>query len=125
MRAPPITGVRGRVIMGMWDGLLGGIVGAEMATVVNSLIQQHGGIQGIVAQLEQQGLGGVARSWLANGPNQPISPAQLSQVFGSGMLGELAAKTGLSPQELAQKLSQALPTAIDKLTPNGTVPAKS
>ena len=111
--------------MGFLDGLLGGIVGAEMATVVNSLIQQHGGIQGIIGQLEQQGLGGVARSWIANGPNQPISPAQLSQVFGSGMLGELAAKSGLSPQELAQKLSQALPAAIDKLTPNGTIPPKS
>jgi uncharacterized protein YidB (DUF937 family) len=110
--------------MGLFDGLLGGIVGAEMATVVNSLIQQHGGIQGVVAQLEQQGLGGVARSWIANGPNQSISPAQLSQVFGSGMLGELAAKAGMDPQQLAQKLSQALPTAIDKLTPGGTIPAK-
>jgi uncharacterized protein YidB (DUF937 family) len=108
--------------MGFFDGLLGGIVGAEMATVVNSLIQQHGGIAGLVSQLESQGLGGVARSWIANGPNQPISPAQLSQVFGSGVLGQLAAKTGMSPQQLAQQLSQALPTAIDKLTPGGTIP---
>jgi uncharacterized protein YidB (DUF937 family) len=110
--------------MGLFDGVLGGIVGAEMATVVNSLIQQHGGIQGVLAQLEQQGLGGVARSWIGNGPNQSISPAQLSQVFGSGMLGELAAKAGMDPQQLAQRLSQALPTAIDKLTPGGTIPAK-
>src|SRR5580693_655335 len=111
--------------MGLLDGLLGGAVGAEMVTVVNSLIQQHGGIQGVVTQLEQQGLGGVARSWISNGPNQAISPAQVSQVFGSGVLGQLAAKTGLDPQELAAKLSQALPAAIDKLTPGGTVPAKT
>lgn len=111
--------------MGLLDGLLGGVVGAEMATVVNSLIQQHGGVQGVVTQLEQQGLGGVARSWIANGPNQAISPAQLTQVFGSGMLGQLAAKTGMNPQDLAAKLSAALPTVIDKLTPNGTVPPKS
>ena len=45
--------------MGMLDGLLGGAVGAEMATVVNGLIEKHGGVQGIVAQLEQQGLGGT------------------------------------------------------------------
>jgi len=112
--------------MGMLDGLLGGVVGAEMATVVNSFIQQHGGVQGIVAQLEQQGLGGVARSWVANGPNQTISADQISKVFGSSpVLGQLAAKTGLNPQELAQKLSQVLPTAIDKLTPSGSVPPKS
>lgn len=108
--------------MGLFDGLLGGIVGAEMATVVNSLIQQHGGVQGLVNQLEQQGLGGVARSWVSTGANQAISPAQIGQVFGNGMLGQLAAKAGMNPQELAQKLSQALPTAIDKLTPGGNIP---
>jgi hypothetical protein len=36
--------------MGLFDGLLGGVVGAEMATVVNGLIEKHGGVQGIVAQ---------------------------------------------------------------------------
>ncbi|MGH8266644.1 MAG: YidB family protein, partial [Steroidobacteraceae bacterium] len=86
--------------------------------------QQHGGVQGIVSQLEQQGLGGVARSWVSTGANQAISPAQISQVFGSGMLGQLAAKAGLDPQALASKLSQALPAAIDKLTPGGAIPPK-
>jgi uncharacterized protein YidB (DUF937 family) len=108
--------------MGLLDGLLGGVVGAEMVVAVNSLIQQHGGVQGVVSQLESQGLGGVARSWISNEPNQPISPAQLSQVFGSGMISQLAAKAGVNPQDLAAKLSQLLPTAIDKLTPAGTVP---
>jgi uncharacterized protein YidB (DUF937 family) len=112
-------------IMGMLDGLLGGVVGAEMATAVNSFIQQHGGIQGVVSQLEQQGLGGVARSWISTGANQPISADQISKVFGgSGVLGQLAAKAGMSPQDLTQKLSQVLPAAIDKLTPGGTIPPK-
>jgi uncharacterized protein YidB (DUF937 family) len=111
--------------MSLLDGLLGGAVGAEMATVVNSFIQQHGGIQGIVAQFEKQGLGATVQSWIGTGPNQPISPDQVHQVLGSGMMAQLAAKAGISPQELAQKLSQALPTAIDKLTPEGKVPAKN
>lgn len=110
--------------MGLLDGLLGGAVGAEMATVVNTLIQQHGGVQGILTQLEQQGLGGVARSWIATGPNQTITPGQVHQAFGTDMMTQLAAKVGMTPQELAQKLSQVLPTAIDKLTPTGQVPAK-
>jgi len=109
--------------MGLLDGLLGGAVGAEVVTVVNSLIQQHGGVQGIVTQLEQQGLGNTVRSWIATGPNQPISPDQLNQAFG-GVIGQLAAKTGMSPQELTAKLALALPAAIDHLTPSGTLPAK-
>ena len=109
--------------MSLLDGLLGGAVGAEMATLVNSFIQQHGGVQGIVTQLEQQGLGATARSWVGSGANQPISAAQISQSF-STVLGPLAAKAGMNPQDLAQKLSEVLPTAIDKLTPGGKIPPK-
>ncbi|MEA3142001.1 MAG: hypothetical protein QOK23_4170 [Gammaproteobacteria bacterium] len=108
--------------MGMFDGVLGGVVGAEMALVVNDLIQKHGGLQGIVAQLEQQGLGGTVRSWIGTDANQPITPDQIHQAFGVDTLKELAAKAGLSPDVLAAKLSHALPQAIDKLTPTGAVP---
>ena len=109
--------------MGLLDGLIGGAVGAEMATVVNTFIQQHGGVQGIVGQLESQGLGATARSWVSSGSNQAISPDQITKVFGnSPILGQLAAKTGMNPQDLAAKLSQVLPGAIDKMTPGGTVP---
>jgi uncharacterized protein YidB (DUF937 family) len=108
--------------MGLFDGVLGGVVGAEMASVVNQLIEKHGGVQGIVTQLEQQGLGATVKSWVSTGPNQPISPTQVHQAFGPSVLSELAAKTGLNPQDLAQKLSQVLPQVVDKLTPAGTVP---
>jgi uncharacterized protein YidB (DUF937 family) len=108
--------------MGFFDGILGGIVGAEMATVVNHLIEQHGGVAGIVNQLQAQGLGATAKSWVSTGPNQPISPEQLHQAFGVEAIAQLAAKTGLNPQELLQRLSQALPTAVDHLTPGGTLP---
>ena len=108
--------------MGLLDGLLGGVVGAEMATVVNGLIEKHGGIQGIVAQLEQQGFGGTVRSWVGTGANQPITADQIHQAFGSDIVKELAAKVGMTPEDLAAKLSQILPQAIDKLTPGGVVP---
>jgi uncharacterized protein YidB (DUF937 family) len=105
--------------MGLLDGLLGGAVGAEMVTVVNGLIEKHGGVQGIVAQLEQQGLGNTVRSWVGTGANQPITADQIHQAFGSDTVKQLAAKVGMTPQDLASKLSQILPQAIDKLTPGG------
>jgi uncharacterized protein YidB (DUF937 family) len=108
--------------MGLFDGLLGGVVGAEMATVVNGLIEKHGGVQGIISQLEEQGLGGTVRSWVGTGANQPISADQIHQAFGSDTVKQLAAKVGMSPEDLAAKLSQILPQAIDKLTPGGVAP---
>jgi uncharacterized protein YidB (DUF937 family) len=108
--------------MGIFDGILGGVVGAEMAMVINGLIQKHGGIQGVVDQLEQQGLSGTVRSWIGTGANQPITADQIHQAFGSDTVKELAAKIGMSPDVLAAKLSEVLPQAIDKLTPTGAIP---
>ncbi len=105
--------------MGLFDGILGGMVGAEMATVVNGLIEKHGGVQGIVAQLEQQGLGSTVRSWVGTGANQPITPDQVHQAFGSDTVKQIAARLNITPEDLAAKLSQVLPQAIDKLTPGG------
>jgi uncharacterized protein YidB (DUF937 family) len=50
--------------------------------------------------------------------------AASSRGVGADTIAQLAAKTGLSPQELLQKLAQTLPQAIDKLTPTGVVQNK-
>jgi len=107
--------------MGLLDGILGGLVGGEMASVVNNLIQQHGGVSGIVSQLEQQGLGNTVKSWVGTGPNQPISADQVHTAFGADVLSKLGAKIGLSSTDLAAKLSSILPQAIDKMSPGGVI----
>jgi uncharacterized protein YidB (DUF937 family) len=109
--------------MGLMDGFLGGVVGAEMATVVNRVIQQHGGVQGIVAQLEQHGLGETVRSWVGTGPNLPVSPQQIHQALGPDTINALAQKLGVPPEVVASKLSEVLPQAIDQATPEGKLPA--
>jgi uncharacterized protein YidB (DUF937 family) len=108
--------------MGMFDGLHGGIVGAGMVSVVNGIIEQHGGLQGVVSEFERNGLGDTVKSWVGTGPNQPISPDDVHRVLGTDLLQQLSAKSGLSVQALAQKLSQVLPKAVDGLTPNGAIP---
>jgi uncharacterized protein YidB (DUF937 family) len=106
----------------MFDGVLGGIVGAGMVTVLNGIIEQHGGLQGVVNQFERNGLGATVRSWVGTGPNDPISTADVHRVLGPELLQQLSAKSGLSVEELTQKLSQLLPQAVDRATPNGAIP---
>ncbi len=108
--------------MGLLDGLIGGMVGAEMVSVVNGLIEKHGGVQGIVNQLQTNGLGHTVNSWISDGPNAPVSPADVHKAFGEQTISELAAKSGLTTQELTAKLAQVLPHAVDALTPDGQVP---
>jgi uncharacterized protein YidB (DUF937 family) len=108
--------------MGMLDGLLGGIVGAGMVSVVNGIIEKHGGLQGVVSEFEKNGLGATVKSWVGNGPNQSISPDEVHKALGPDLLQQLSEKSGLSVPDLVQRLSQVLPEAVDKLTPTGGIP---
>jgi uncharacterized protein YidB (DUF937 family) len=112
-------------VMGLLDGLIGGAVGAGLAVAAERIIAQHGGVQGVVNQMQSQGLGEAVRSWVSTGPNQPISAEHLHQVFGSGTIEEIAQRVGMTPADLSQRLAQFLPQAIDHLTPNGQVPPAS
>jgi uncharacterized protein YidB (DUF937 family) len=108
--------------MGLFDGVLGGIVGAGMVSVVNGILEQHGGVDGVVSEFEKNGLGATVRSWVGTGPNVPVSPSDVHRVLGPDLLQQLSAKSGLSVQELTEKLSHVLPQAVDHLTPDGTIP---
>ena len=108
--------------MGLLDGMLGGIVGAGMVSAVSNILDQHGGLQGVINQFEQKGLGATVQSWVGTGPNQAITSDQVYQVLGPDLLQQLSAKSGLSIQDLATKLATVLPQAVDTMTPDGKVP---
>jgi len=108
--------------MGLLDALIGGAVGAEMVTVVNGVIEKHGGLNGLLRQFQTQGMSETVKSWVSTGPNLPISPDQVHQALGADTMAQLAAKLGMTPQELATKLSAVLPQVVDKMTPAGVVP---
>ena len=110
--------------MGMFDGILGGIVGGGMASVVNDILEKNGGLQGVVSQFERNGLGPTVQSWVSTGPNRAVSPQDVQNALGPDLLRQLSEKSGLPVQELAQRLAQVLPEAVDKMTPNGTIPPR-
>jgi uncharacterized protein YidB (DUF937 family) len=107
--------------MGLLDGIMGGLVSAGATAMISQVLEKNGGIQGLIAQFEEKGLGGMVQSWVGTGENQAIEPAQLQHAMGSGTLEAIAAKTGMSVEELTAQLSKLLPEAVDKMTPNGHV----
>ena len=117
--------------MGLLDGLenaaLGKVMGGNSNPMVSGLLQmiqnQPGGLPGLLQSFQDKGLGGVASSWVGTGENMPISADQIHQVLGSDQVKALAAKVGVSPDQASSAIAQLLPGIVDKLTPNGEVPA--
>lgn len=96
----------------------------NVLTAVTELVnKQQGGVQGLIQQFETQGAGGVIQSWIGEGANQAVSPDTLQNVLGSGALGELAGKLGVTPEQASTVLAQVLPHIVKHGTPNGEVPA--
>lgn len=97
-------------------GVLGNLGGAGAGTVLS------GGLGELLDRFKQSGQEKTAESWVKTGPNQPITPDQLEQALGSETLATLQAQTGLSRQEILNRLSRTLPEAVDKYTPDGRLP---
>jgi len=81
-----------------------------------------GGLDVLVNQFKQNGLGDVINSWIGTGQNQAISPNQLRQALGQRTINDLSRQSGAPQDDLLSQLSRYLPSVIDKLTPNGQLP---
>jgi len=89
-----------------------------VASVMQLINSQPGGLSGLV-----QRLGGLVSSWVGTGQNLPVAADQLEHVLGSERVRALAAQAGIPPEIASAHLAQLLPMIVDKLTPNGQLPA--
>ena len=107
------------------SGKLGG--GSNLSSMLDHAVNlinnpATGGLSGLIESFKSKGLGDVVNSWVGTGQNLPVSVEQIKQVLGSEKIQEIAAKVGISTDEVANHLSNILPQVIDKLTPNGKLP---
>jgi uncharacterized protein YidB (DUF937 family) len=116
--------------MGLLDGLLENVldIGTQqsqgsMLQIALQVLEQNGGLPGIISKFEHGGMADHVGSWVGTGANMPISGAQLQEILGSGSIGEIAQRLGLSHGDASSGLAQVLPQLIDKLTPTGQVPS--
>lgn len=120
--------------MGLLDQLTGQVVGAlgaqkqdpvshsDLLGGVMGMINQAGGLQAILQQLQSSGLGNQVASWIGTGANSPVSGGQLQDALGADKIAHIAQQAGVEPEHAATGLAQLLPQIIDKLTPDGQVP---
>lgn len=95
----------------------------QLGQEVMNLVHGGGGLNGLVQQFNSGGLGHLIQSWISTGPNQPATAQQIQQALGGDRLRQMAARVGLDPNVVAQKLSTILPQVVNHLTPNGQLPS--
>jgi uncharacterized protein YidB (DUF937 family) len=110
-------------IGGALKGAFGQIEASAAPTVLNALLAktQFGDLNGLVTQLQQNGLDKQVQSWLGNGSNMPISPDQLTAVLGNAQVQEFARHLGLPVDATLKFLSDHLPNVVDQASKSGAL----
>jgi uncharacterized protein YidB (DUF937 family) len=121
-----MSGIFGDLIGGVLKGLAGqqqGQAGGGLGGILGQVLGNTdlGSLGGLLDQLQKSGLGPQVSSWLGNGANLPISVDQLRQALGDDTVRQIATSLGIPVDQLLGQLSQHLPAAVDKLSPNGTL----
>ena len=116
--------------MGLLDALTSIAGGASsdhhsVADALSQVMQEHPqGMDGILNQLKQNGLGEQVQSWVNPGQNQAVSPAQVQQGLGQSMMENIAQRAGISPAMASGVIAVVLPLVVSHLSGNSGQPAQ-
>ena len=76
----------------------------------------------ILDRFRGAGAGSKVDSWVGTGPNDPIQPSDVEAAIDEDTLTSLSMQTGLSREELLNRITRDLPEAVNKMTPSGEMP---
>jgi uncharacterized protein YidB (DUF937 family) len=105
------------------SGGLGGLGSIAKFMPILMALLASGGLQKIIGQLTSGGLGKQASSWVdPSAANMPVTGDQLTEALGPETVANFAAQAGMSQEDAAKALADALPTVVNAMTPQGEVP---
>ena len=91
--------------------------------LIQALLQSQGGVEGVIAKLQQGGLDDLLKTWIsADEENAPVSGEQIANVFGQENLQAAAQEAGVEEKDASDLLAEFLPKIVDTLTPDGQLP---
>lgn len=103
-------------------GMIAKLLGGPLLGIVLGMLKKQGGLGGMLDKFRGAGLGQKADSWVSTGPNQPLNPDELERALGPEELEQIAQQTGLTVEQVREKLADGLPEVINQVTPDGQVP---
>jgi uncharacterized protein YidB (DUF937 family) len=117
--------------MGLLDALTSIAGGASpehtgVADALSQVMQEHpGGMDGILNQLKQNGLGEHVASWVNPGENKAVSPEQVQQGLGTSTVEAIAQRAGISPAVASSVIAVVLPLVVSHFAGNSTQGAQT
>src|SRR5262245_26431498 len=96
--------------------------GVSLIALALQMLQQNGGIQGVLAKFQKAGYQEQAQSWVATGRHLPLGGAPFQKALTGGGIGQIASMLGLSRAEASTQMASVLPDVIDRMTPEGQIP---
>jgi uncharacterized protein YidB (DUF937 family) len=101
---------------------LGGQNGEQGGMQAISKLFDGDGMQGIMGKLQASGMDKQVMSWIGHGQNEPVTGDDIKSAVNPQQLSQVAQESGMTQDEVADHVAQALPEAVDKATPGGAVP---
>src|ERR1700761_2901280 len=83
------------------------------------------GLQGIMTKLQASGLDKQVMSWVGGGKNEPVTGSEIKDAGDPQQLQQVAQQTGMSQDQVADHVAEALPHVVDQATPGGQVPQQA
>ena len=96
--------------------------GGGLLDKITDTLGSGGGLRDILDQFRNSGSSEEADSWVRQGPNKPLHRDQVEAAIEPETLEELSRQTGLTREELLERIAKDLPEAVDAMTPNGRLP---
>lgn len=93
-----------------------------LITAALAMLDQAGGIQGLIEKFQRSGLGDIVASWVGTGQNQAIAPDQITAALGEDNIAVVTQQANIPADQGSNVLAALLPAIIDQLTPQGQVP---
>jgi uncharacterized protein YidB (DUF937 family) len=96
--------------------------GGGLLEQVADRLGSGGGLGDILERFRNAGSGQHVDSWVGRGPNRSLYRQQVEAAIDLETIKELSRQTGLSREELLERIARDLPDAVDKMTPEGRLP---
>lgn len=103
------------------SGLDGDMLSTALASLTGSGAEGGLDIGAILGKMQSGGMAEMAASFLGDGANSQMSASNITDLLGSDKIAEFASKLGLSEEQAAGGLSEALPQMMDKGSSGGSI----